>query len=296
MAELTEPANSPLPDLAVVVLSVGAPAELVAAVKSVIAQGQPTELVVVNSGGGDARGLLVGEGIDVPVLERQERLFVGAARNIGIANTTARWIAFLAADCLAAPGWASERLRLHRDGAAMVASAVMPDRPDSLVCWADHLLRFARRLPGLPAADALLYGVSFDRRVFERIGLFDGSLATGEDTELLARAAHFGKPVWAPTVVLVHRNARSVGGLLRDQAVRGRAYAVAMRRLRKLSPFKLLEEPVRQPRHAWRVAKRFLAGREREVALSSLWLVRIGCVARALGILSALLPIRPRTP
>lgn len=285
-------AEQGLPELAVVVLSLGAPGELVEAVRSVLDQSVSTELVVVNSGGGDARGLLARAALDVPVFETTERLFVGAARNVGIQHTRARWVAFLACDCLAAPDWASERLRLHREGASMVASAMRPDRPDDMVSWADHLLRFARRLPGLPAGEALRYGVSFDRRVFDAIGLFDGSLATGEDTELLARAAAFGEALWAPKVVLIHRNAGSVGALLRDQAARGYAYAIAMQRLRGTSPLRLIEEPRRQPRHAARVARACLTGRERELALASMWLVRLGCVAKALGILSALLPRR----
>ncbi len=272
--------------LAVVVIAFRAPPELAEAVQSVLGQDTPVELLVVNSGGGDAGGLLRAKGIDVPVHETAERLFVGAARNIGIRETNARWVAFLASDCLAGPKWVSERLRLHQAGAGAVASAVMPDQPESLVAWAHHLLLFPRRLPGLGAEDALRYGVSFDRRIFDEIGLFDGSLASGEDTDLLARLPEPQKPVWAPTVITLHRNARDLGSLLRDQVVRGYRYSAAMRRLRGSSPFVLIKQSLREPKRARRLARAGLTGRDLAFAMSSRWLVRLGSIARVFGILA----------
>ena len=198
-------------DLAVVVIGLGAPAELIEAVRSVEAQDMAAEIVVVNSGGGDAAKLLSDAGIHVPVRETAERLYVGAARNLGIAMTAAPFVAFLASDCLAAPGWVAERVRLHKTGMRSVASAVLPAAPENRISWAHHLLLFPRRLPGLKASDALRYGASYDRRLFDEIGLFDGSLRTGEDTEFAARLSE--PPAWEPRVVTLHRNALRIGDL-----------------------------------------------------------------------------------
>ena len=85
------------PQLAVVVLALGAPLTAVDAVRSLIDQSPRVEVVVVNSGGGDMPSLLRRHGLEVPVIEHQQRLFVGAARNIGIKATRAPYVAFLAA-------------------------------------------------------------------------------------------------------------------------------------------------------------------------------------------------------
>jgi GT2 family glycosyltransferase len=77
------------PRLAVVVLALGAPVETVDAVKSLFEQKLRVEIVVVNSGGGGMAALLARHGIDVAVIEHEERLYVGAARNIGIKATRA---------------------------------------------------------------------------------------------------------------------------------------------------------------------------------------------------------------
>ncbi|WP_189599653.1 glycosyltransferase, partial [Mesorhizobium sp. M4B.F.Ca.ET.169.01.1.1] len=52
------------PDLAVVVIGFQAPAELADSVRSVLDQNIPLEVVVVNSGGGDAKALLANGGIE----------------------------------------------------------------------------------------------------------------------------------------------------------------------------------------------------------------------------------------
>ena len=78
------------PDLACVVLGLGNPPELPDAVRSLLSQSEPIEVVVVNSAGGGAAAALAAAGLDVPVIERAERLLPGAVRNLGIAATRAR--------------------------------------------------------------------------------------------------------------------------------------------------------------------------------------------------------------
>ena len=79
-----------VPDLAVIVLALGAPEEAVDAVRSLLTQDPPVEILVVNSGGGGMAKRLAAHGIDVQVIERKERLFVEAARNVGIRASDCR--------------------------------------------------------------------------------------------------------------------------------------------------------------------------------------------------------------
>lgn len=199
------------PALAAIVLSVRAAPELVEAVRSLVAQPEPLEIVVVNSGGGDAAALLQRAGLDVPVVESPALLNPGAARNRGIAATRAPIVAFLAQDCLASPGWAAARLAAHRSGHAAVGSALVHDRPGNPIACAAHLFLYFRRLPGTPPAKALVYGASYDRVLFERHGLFCENLRTGEDTEFHDRLPPADRPVWAPAVRTVHRTPGRLG-------------------------------------------------------------------------------------
>src|SRR6185295_5028487 len=124
----------------------------------------PVEVVVVNSGGGDPAGQLRAAALDVPVHNVSHRLYPGAARNLGIGLTRAPYLAFLAADCLATPGWAKARLREHHAGAAAVASAMTNAYAESTAAWAAHLLLHNRRLTATRPDHRLLYSLSYDRR------------------------------------------------------------------------------------------------------------------------------------
>lgn len=251
-----------VPELACAVLALGNPPELPEAVRSLLAQDEPLEVVVVNSGGGGAAAALAAAdlgGLPMPeVIEREERLLPGAARNLGIAATRAPFVAFLAADCWAEPGWAAARLRAHRAGAAAVASAVTNPYRRNLAAWTSYVALFARRMPGLPGDAALRYGVSYARGLFERFGPFREDLRGGEDTELHQRLAGEVEIAWEPAVRTAHRHPRRLAGLLADQYRRGARSARAWARLHGPDPGAVAANALRRvpegARMAWRGA------------------------------------------
>ncbi|MGE3528791.1 MAG: glycosyltransferase [Methyloceanibacter sp.] len=211
--------NPHAPLLAVVVIALGAPEEAVDAVRSLLAQQPKVEIVVVNSGGGGMVRLLTRHGIDVPVIEIEETLYAGAARNIGIKATRAPYVAFLASDCRATEGWAMERLAAHRTGAEAVGSAVANSHPHSPFAWAGHLALWSQRMPG--ARTGRPYGTSYDRRLFDLHGLFREDLRTGEDSEFNGRLPPGSEPKWKPRVHTVHLNPTRLKHLIADQFQRG---------------------------------------------------------------------------
>ena len=272
-----------IPELAVVVIGFRAPAEMVAAVRSVLDQNTPLEIVAVNSGGGNAEALLRNAGIDVSVIEVEGRLFAGGARNVGISATQAPFIAFLAGDCLARPRWAEVRLEHHRQGAVTVASAILNSHPRHLVACAAHLVTYMRRLPGLSAEKALRYGVSFDRKLFDRFGLFDEHMMSGEDTDFLARLPEAMRPVWDPRILTVHRNETSLFSLLADQYRRGRRYGAYLRSVAGEKPRRPFRRIFRDRRNVGKLAKEGLSGEDRTFAMLSLPIVWLALFVKSLG-------------
>ncbi|RRI07938.1 glycosyltransferase family 2 protein [Mesorhizobium tamadayense] len=276
------------PELAVVVIGFRAPTGLVAAVRSVLDQGKPLEVVVVNSGGGNAETLLANAGLDVKVLDVkvinvERRLYVGAARNLGIAATQAPFVAFLADDCLACPGWAEARLRHHRSGAPAVASAILNSHPRNLVACAAHLAMHMRRLPGLPAHKALRYGVSFDRKLFDRYGLFGEQMTSGEDTEFMARLPKAMEPLWEPAVLTVHRNETRLAKVIADQYRRGRRYGAYLKSAGGKKPSRVFRAVFRDRRNVGKFAKEGLPEKDRDFAMLSLPIVWLALFAKSLG-------------
>lgn len=209
--------------LAVIVLSYGPRPTLAEAVASLLSQDPLPEIVVVHSGSGtvDLRDERV------RVVTSAERLLPGGARNLGIASTSARYIAFLADDCIAGEGWVRNRLQRHIAGARAVSSALACHRPRNPVALAAHLSLYFRRMPRTNPDLALRYGVSYDSALFDQHGLFDAQLETGEDTQFNRRLAPEDAPAWAPEVVTVHRGPETPIAFLRTQARRGRRMADA---------------------------------------------------------------------
>lgn len=201
--------------------------ELVEAVRSLLEQSEPVEIVVVNSGGGDPARRLREAGMAVPVINRAERLYPGAARNLGIAATNAAYVGFLAADCAAARGWAAARLRRHRAGADAVSGALANAFPNSRSACAQHLLLHHRRMPGALERERLLYSLSYDRALFDRFGRFREDLRQCEDTDLNSRLSGSCTVVWESHAVATHRYPARPAGLLQDQFHRGRRHAAA---------------------------------------------------------------------
>ncbi len=212
-------------DMAVVVLGLGAPPELAEAVASLLAQEVAGEIVVVNSGGGAPEAVLAAYLDRIRLIAIDAPLRVGAARNIGIDASRAPLIAFLAADCLAAPGWISGRLARHRAGAAMVSTPVLPIPDARLVARAASLLKYWVRNPATAEADISHFGRSYARWIFDEVGPFPPGLRVSEDGALNLLADRLAQPVWAPDVGTCHRDPEGLWALLADHRARGRRRA-----------------------------------------------------------------------
>lgn len=218
------------PWMACIVLSVGGQPGLVEAVRSLYVQSEPAEIVVVNSGGGNPQETLRRAGLEVTVIDHEESLSPGAARNVGIRSSQAPYVAFLAADCVAGPGWIEERLRHHRAGYLAVGTAVVNRDSGNLAAWASHMTRFSRSMPSTPAGKAVPCDISYAREVFTYFGLFRPDLTTGEDSEFSERLVGEIPVNWAPTAYTRCSHPTTLKRLLSDSFLRGAQRAASSMR------------------------------------------------------------------
>ena len=277
------PLTKEWPALAVVVLSHGPRATLCDAVRSLLEQDVEAEIVVVHSGAGDVRRQLSSAGLDVRVVQSDERLFPGAARNLGIGETRAPFIAFLADDCIAEQGWVRNRLRAHLAGASAVASALVCHQPANPVALAAHLSLYFRRMPRAAPTLALKYGVSYARQLFEAHGGFRADLESGEDTEFNQRLAGADAPIWAPEVRTVHRGADTLGSFFRGQFLRGQRMAKAWRTLGVLDPVTVARDALSRTDPIVRETWSLVEPRHRGAALLCIPLIVLGNLVYAWG-------------
>src|SRR5690606_32824845 len=129
------------PAISVVVMGYRNSATIGEALRSLVDQecDGTVELIAVTSGddrsGYEARAAAP----EAQVAESPVRLMPGGARNAGIDASNGAVVAFLAADCVAEPGWTAARLAAHRAGHRVVAGAMTAAPPFRPSAWASHL-------------------------------------------------------------------------------------------------------------------------------------------------------------
>jgi mycofactocin glycosyltransferase len=208
----------PASGVAVVIPAYGRPDRLAACLASLAGGGGAApEVVVVDDASPDAGAIAaVTAAHGARLLRHAVNRGPGAARNTGLAATTAPVVAFLDSDCTASPGWLDALVPLFDDPrVAAVAPRVRP-RPDELhSVLARHeaarsaldmgrhreLVRPGAPLGFVPSATLLV------RRDALVDGAFEPTMRLGEDVDLVWRLAAAGRHVrYEPGVVVLHES------------------------------------------------------------------------------------------
>ncbi|OAN70682.1 hypothetical protein A8B78_04310 [Jannaschia sp. EhC01] len=221
-AEIHEGGRVEKCDLCVVVLSLGAPHELTAAIASLCEQPVVPEIIVVNSNGGDVMSRLAPYADRLRIITTNQRLFAGAARNIGVDASCGKYVSFLAADCTAIPGCIERRLNLHRQGARAVSAHVAPQNGDCVFQNAAAFLLHANRSPGAGVLSNNRYSLSYHRCIFEDFGYFPPGMRVGEDTYLNRKIADHIEIESDAGVVIYHAYSSDMASMERDIQHRSR--------------------------------------------------------------------------
>jgi glycosyltransferase involved in cell wall biosynthesis len=261
-----------VPQVSVVVPTLGRPA-LALALRSALGQrGVDLEVVVVDDGsGGRARPVLERIGDPrVRLLAHDRRRGIAAARNTAVAAARGMWVAFLDDDDLWAPEKLARQLdRAHAEGRDWVyAGAVAVDDRHRVLHVESSITpdEVMRQLPRRNVVPAGASNVTVRAGALAAAGPFDTCLHSTEDWDLFIRLARRGPPaaVQAPLVaVRQHPDQVSLetAKLVEDLDVLEHRYGV------------LLDRPAIHRGAAWACLR---AGRRKEALAGYLQAVRAG--------------------
>ncbi len=171
------------------------------------------EIVVVDNGSTDrtaeiARSL-ADRVVDCP------KGTISKVRNTGVDAATGDVIAFLDADCLAAPDWLEQGLSaVTQEPCICGYNYDVPQTPH----WIEEIW-YAQRPPGRIEFSSLGAGnLWVTKRDFQELGGFDETLVTGEDAELCSRARQKLKVISDDRVRVIHLgNPKSLRAFLKRE-------------------------------------------------------------------------------
>jgi hypothetical protein len=215
--------SHPAPDVTVVVCTynrAGLLRDALASLFALATDGRFTyEVLVVDNGSTDDTPAAVAEAAraaPIPFRSVRETVQgVAAARNRGIRETVAPWIAYFDDDQIADRRWLAELMAFAAEKRALCVGganrlmlpAAAPADLAPVCRWmlgetmggAEPCRAVGRLAPG--AGNLLIH-----RSVFDRVGVFDGSLKTaGEDGELFRRVEAAGVEAWyTPRALMYH--------------------------------------------------------------------------------------------
>jgi glycosyltransferase involved in cell wall biosynthesis len=149
------------------------------------------ETIVVNSGSDDSVASVAAGLASVRTVSTPQRLWAGAARNVGVRAARGAFLLFLDADCVPEPGWVEAARTALETGVRMAGGPVLDLLPNHPIATSDNLLQFSEYPAGRPGGPATKFpscNLAMRRADFDALGGFPEELPAAEDTRL-AQAA-----------------------------------------------------------------------------------------------------------
>ncbi len=156
-------------------------------------EGAPVhEVVVVDNGSTDATATIARGHAVVNAVVPESREGSYAARNAGIAATSAPLLAFVDADCVPRPGWLAALAAALDDAGLAGGEVTQRRRPDANVWERYDRATYLRQADLVERGFAATANLGVRRAVLDDVGAFDAGMRSSGDYELGLRATGAG--------------------------------------------------------------------------------------------------------
>jgi glycosyltransferase involved in cell wall biosynthesis len=194
------------------------------------------ETIVVDSSN-DRTPEVVASGFPaVKLVHLDKRTDPGTARNIGIQKARGNLIAFIDADCVAAPDWLQRIAEAHESTYDIVGGIVMNSpKSGNPIGRAGYMAEFRDFLPGRGRQEVThipTCNISYKRRIFREFGMYHGEYYPQEDLIFNYKMWKHGEKILSdPSIQVWHQHRTRLGDFLCHQHSIGRATARVLREI-----------------------------------------------------------------
>jgi glycosyltransferase involved in cell wall biosynthesis len=195
-----------VPMVSVIVPVYNEEARIAACIRSVLAQTVPDfELILVDDASTDHTVQAIQEIADprISLLGNSSNLGGAASRNKGVALAQGEFIFFLDADCVAAPNWLEEGLKLFRahDYVGLEGKLHFVS-PDYKPTYSDRVVQ------NLHGGEYMTANMAYRKSALLAAGPFDPQLRRYEDWDMALRVKKLGEIPFVPQMVVVHAHTK----------------------------------------------------------------------------------------
>jgi len=173
----------------------------------------PYEIILVDSSVDRTPQIVTASYPNIKLIHLKKKTDPGTARNIGIQRAKGDLIAFIDADCVAAPDWLAKIEAAHRSPYSVVGGVVKNgSAEDDLIAWAGYIAEFREFLPEQPKRDMThipTCNISYKREVFLDYGLFQGEYYPQEDLVFNYNLWKNGERILLDPAIQVYHHHRS---------------------------------------------------------------------------------------
>lgn len=190
---------------------------------------EPFEIIVADSSTGGTGLLIQRDFPEVRLLHFSERKWPGDARNAAIQASRGEILAFLDADCEAAPGWIDAAVEALRGWDGSAGGEIHQAEPASLSAWAAYFCEFGHWMPGAPAGPVFevpTCNMAVRRSAYNEIGPFlEGVYCS--DSEFHWRLRRSGRATrFFPPMRVAHMTEGGWAMLTRHEYFHGRSFGL----------------------------------------------------------------------
>jgi GT2 family glycosyltransferase len=137
-------------------------------------------------------------------------------------------VAFIDADCRAAPDWIENIIKAHDSPHLAIGGTISNGNPESKVGWAAYFTEFSKWMPGTPRkmmSDIAGANISYKIEIFHEYGRFiQGTYCS--DTEFNWRIGRDGYQLqFEPTIMVYHSNIEHLSRFIRHEIFHGLSFA-----------------------------------------------------------------------
>ncbi len=184
---------------------------------------EPYEIILVDSSEDKTPEIVRSKFPDIKYIHLPQKTDPGTARNLGLKESTGKYILFIDSDCVAQPDWIEKMVSMHEttDHAGIGGGVINGNDPKNNVAWAGYMAEFREFIPeqgSRTVSHIPTCNISYKRKYLEELGGFNPNYYPQEDLDFNYRLGKAGGTIlFNPDAQVSHNHRTTLKDFVKHQ-------------------------------------------------------------------------------